>query len=133
MVGITDAHFKKGEPCWIVVESPYGKEYLHGEFLWELPYQHPSYQLVRKQTHHINPNTKAVKARITDPRVKGKNPIEALEYGKEPYRNYTVMPANTYTNNLVEQVEQLRYNLQRAQDNISTLEGLLLKVAFRKE
>lgn len=130
MVGITYTHFKEGEPCWIVVDSPHGKEYLRGEFLREIPYEHPSSQSVRKQMH---PNAKAVAARITDTRAMEKDPIEALEYGKEPYRYYyTVIPANTYTNYLVEQVEQLRDTLQRASEKITTLEKILVEVASRK-
>ena len=82
--------------------------------------------------HHYQPNARAVKARIIDTRAKGKDPREALEYGKEPYRHYLVMPANAYTDHLVEQVEQLRYTLQRVQDNNRTLEEILLKVASKK-
>ena len=130
MVGITYTHFNAGDPCWIVVDSPIGKEYFRGEFLRELPDHHPSYTVVRET---MPAGTKAVAVKIIDTRVMERHPIEALEYGQEPYRNYTVMPSNAYTNHMVQEVEQLRSVMQRARERIGTLENILIEVASKKE
>ena len=130
MVGITDYNFKSEEYCWIVLDSPQGKEYLYGQFDRELPQEHPAYKKVREK---MPPGTKAVVARIIDTRVMDRHPVEALEYGKEPYRNYSVMPANACTNHLVQEIEKLRNVIQNSYVGISALEGILIKAASKKE